>query len=108
MLNALESEALNTFKEQVYNQFADEINKIIMYGSKARGDDNSESDIDILVVTKNDDWKTGDRIRDIGYSLDSEIGYSFSIQVISQSHYDHLQQNGFHFIRNCEKEGILI
>lgn len=108
MLTQKESEALQKFKDQICREYPDETNKIIIFGSKARGDDNAESDIDILVVTRNDDWEKGDKIRDIGYSIDNEIGYTFSIQVIPQSHYDYLRQNGFHFILNCEQEGILI
>ncbi|MDR1820022.1 MAG: nucleotidyltransferase domain-containing protein [Methanobrevibacter sp.] len=40
-----------------------EIEKIILYGSVARGEDNEESDIDILIVSK-DRKKTKSKIYD--------------------------------------------
>ena len=99
---------LNSFKNEVYNKYPDEIIKIILFGSKARGDARDNSDIDILVIINSDDWQLKDLIREIGYKLDESIGYTFSIQVISEEHYNYLHKNNFQFIQNVEEDGILV
>ena len=50
MLNRLE--LANDFAKKIKS---DDIKLIMLYGSVARGEDNSESDIDILIVSDNAD-----------------------------------------------------
>jgi len=103
-----EKKVIEEFKKRVKKEFADEIRKIILFGSKARGDSQKNSDIDIFVITTHDDWRKGDKIREIGYDLDEQIDYRLSIQVISESHIDYLKRNNFQFIKNIKSEGIVI
>jgi len=49
--------ALTEYKNLLLKKFPKRIKKLILFGSKARGDSNLASDIDILVVvTKNGKW----------------------------------------------------
>lgn len=107
-LTQKEKKVIEEFKERIKEKFADEIIKIVVFGSKARGDAEKNSDIDILVITSSDDWRMGDEIREIGYELDEEIDYRLSIQVIPESHINYLRNNGFQFIKNIESEGVVI
>jgi predicted nucleotidyltransferase len=85
-----------------------EIEKIILFGSVARGEDTEESDIDILIITKNinDDLK----IRDDVYSktwdvrLDTMVRISVKMRTIEQYEY----YKDFPFYVNVEKDGVLI
>ena len=72
----------------------------------ARGDATKKSDIDILVITKSNDWKRVDQIREIGYDMDNEIDYKFSIQVLPKSHIDYLRSKNFHFAKIIDTEGV--
>lgn len=108
MLTLKEKKVIEEFKQRVKDKFTDEIVKIIVFGSKARGNAEENSDIDILVITSSDDWQKGDEIREIGYELDEYIDYRLSIQVISKSHINYLKSNDFQFIKNIESEGIVI
>jgi len=107
-LTEKERKIIEKFKKRIEERFSGEIVNIVVFGSKARGDATEESDIDIIVVTSFDDWRKGDKIREIGYELDEEIGYTLSIQIISQSHIEYLRNNNFQFIKNIEQEGIII
>ena len=49
----------------VIKRFGDEIEKIILFGSVARGDYNKDSDIDVLVVVKEDPFKMQRMISEI-------------------------------------------
>lgn len=107
-LTPKEKKVIEIFKKRVKDKFADEIIKILVFGSKARGDAEKDSDIDILVITTSDDWRKGDEIREIGYDLDELIDYRLSIQVIPESHINYLRSNNFQFIKNIESEGVII
>jgi predicted nucleotidyltransferase len=60
-------------------QFPDKVVTVRVYGSKARGDYHDESDIDVLDIAKESDWKFADKVRESGYALDEEIDYRLSI-----------------------------
>ena len=107
-LSVKEKEILEEFRRKIKDKYPDDIQDVLVFGSKARGDANKESDIDIIVVILSEDWKKGDEIREIGYELDEEIGYKLSIQVIPKSHIDYLRQNNFQFIKNVERERVTI
>ena len=107
-LTLKEKKVIEEFEKRVKDKFADEIVKIVVFGSRARGEAGKNSDIDILVITSSDDWRKGDEIREIGYDLDEHIDYRLSIQVISESHMNYLRSNGFQFIKNIESEGVVI
>ncbi len=105
-LSIKEKKILGEFKRRIKKKYSDEIQDILVFGSKARGNAGKESDIDILVITSSGDWKKGDEIRGIGYGLDEAIGYKLSIQVISKSHIDYLRRYNFQFIKNVEREAV--
>jgi len=107
-LTLKEKKVIEEFEKRVKDKFADEIVKIVVFGSRARGEAGKNSDIDILVITSSDDWRKGDEIREIGYDLDEHIDYRLSIQVISESHMNYLRSNSFQFIKNIESEGVVI
>ncbi|KZX16382.1 nucleotidyltransferase domain protein [Methanobrevibacter cuticularis] len=85
-----------------------EIEKIILFGSVARGEDKKESDIDILIVTRaiNDDLKISDDVYGKVMDILLETGEYLSTKMVPIEHYQsHLDS---HFYINIENEGILI
>lgn len=85
-----------------------EIKKIILFGSVARGEDSDKSDIDILIITKNenDDLKIEDEIYGQTFDTLLETGEYLSVKMIDDKHYN--QYKNFSFYKNIEKDGVLI
>lgn len=77
-----------------------------MYGSKARGDFHGDSDIDVLVIAKDSDWKFADKVREIGYAMDADIDYRLSIQVMSEEKVHYLRENNFQFALNVFRDAV--
>lgn len=69
-LDFKETDALKKFRESLRRDFSNEIASFYLFGSKARGDFNKKSDIDILITTKTEDWKLRDKIRRFGYEFE--------------------------------------
>lgn len=84
---------------------SDEIEQIILFGSVARGDDNENSDIDILIITN---FK--DTIKDLIYNkvldIDLSDGEYISAHIISQKHFDKTKK--FSFLTNVLEEGVIL
>jgi len=51
-LTEKEKQALKELVDELKKLYGDNLSHVILYGSKARGDANSGSDIDVLVVLK--------------------------------------------------------
>jgi len=85
-----------------------EIEKIILFGSVARGEDTEDSDIDILIITKNinDDLKIEDDVYDkvVDILLDNMVRISVKMRTIEQ----YETYRDFPFYSNVEKDGVLI
>ena len=85
-----------------------EIEKIILFGSVARGDDSDESDIDILIITKKDEDEF--EIKEDVYTKVMEIVYKhmeyISAQIIPLDHYK--KYKDFSFYSTVDREGIII
>ncbi len=88
--------------------FVDSKAEIILYGSRARGDERNDSDWDILVLTDYPVNLSQERVfRDKIYDLELEIGEPFSIFVYSKNDWTSKQKETS-FFYNVTQEGIKI
>lgn len=79
------------------------INKIVLYGSKARGDFVEESDIDILFVTDYPIHRTlKTEIYDMIYELEVEYNVVFSVIFINKEAFESKNTS---FIKQVYREG---
>ena len=106
MTPIVEQPILQEFKRRVEQRFPGELVRVVLFGSKARGDASVESDIDVLTVVRSEDWKLGDEVRDIGYELEIAHGVVLSIQVMGQRQYQELKARGSTFLEQVEQEGL--
>lgn len=82
--------------------------EIILYGSKARGDDTDESDWDILVLTDYPvNFKIESKFRDHLYDLELELEEMFSLFVYYKQEWN-TKHRITPFYHNVIREGISI
>ena len=80
--------------------------QVILYGSRARGEEKEESDWDILVLTDYSvDIEKERDFRNHLYDLELETGEPFSVFVYSKTDWD-TKQRVTPFYRNVTNEGI--
>ncbi|NOS81662.1 MAG: nucleotidyltransferase domain-containing protein [Nitrospira sp.] len=104
----MEKNIVEEFKRQAEQRFPGELIRVVLFGSKVRGDATRESDVDVLVVIHSEGWRLGDQIRSLGYALELEHGVVLSIQVMSQRHYEDLRLFGSQFFKAVEREGVSV
>lgn len=108
MLPKQEEKALRQFKESLLEQFGNEIVGIRLFGSKARGDARLDSDIDVLVITRQDDWHIKEGIGKIATRILLDEGVYLSIKVLGKPTYQRLMVLKSPFLRNISREGVRV
>lgn len=80
-LGRKDRQAIDEAVQLLYQSFP--IEQIILYGSKARGMDDAESDIDLLLLTSKElDWKERNAITDALYDIQLTHGVVISTLVL--------------------------
>jgi predicted nucleotidyltransferase len=104
ILNEITDKVVRASKDSL----GDKLDKVILYGSYARGDYDNESDIDIMVladIAAEDRWQTRNRIRKITGDLSLEHDVVVSLHVTdSATFYQYI--NDLPFYMNVVKDGI--
>ena len=98
---------LESFTQKVKQIYDTRLEKIILYGSYARGTQNIDSDIDIIVILKNIDT-SHEKVGVIG-ALITEMKEQFNVLIsmipVTFQRYSESQRL---FYKNVRKEGIVI
>lgn len=80
--------------------------EVILYGSRARGDERTDSDWDILILTDYSvNLQTEKKFRDKLYDLELETGEPFSVFAYSKNEWK-TKQRITPFYQNVTQEGI--
>jgi len=94
------------FADTVLKRFRDEIEEIILFGSVARGEDDVESDIDVLIIWNGDKVKGWDKLEELAFDFFVRYKTLISVNLISPSEYRNMKD--FLFMKNVQKEGMVI
>ncbi len=109
-LKALTPDQLSALSQEVKrvltDLYGDRLDRVILYGSYARGDFNEESDVDYMVVLKDKDVKSGQEIWFMGEVIgDLAFTYDLFVSVKPTSLTKYLDSELFLY-RNARREGI--
>jgi predicted nucleotidyltransferase len=100
--------ALDEFVKRAKKRGADKIEKIILFGSVARGDCTEESDVDVLVNWNGKTLEGWDCLEEIATDVLIEHGVLISLKIITPRDYDTMKELRMPFIENIEQEGVIL
>ncbi len=105
-LNKREKAALTEFVAKLRRKYADEVVQVVLFGSKVRGDFGQESDLDVLVVVEDEDWRFQDEVALTAFEPMLEHDVVISALVIGLKHYQWLQRYRHPLYRHLQAEGV--
>jgi len=79
-----------------------EVIRLYAYGSRARGDDDIGSDLDLLIELRQR------QIQDRAWELSLEEGYVVSVVIVSQEAFEHGPLSQSEFAETIRREGVEI
>ena len=101
-----ERQALAAFVDRIQQRFDGLILSAMLFGSRARGEASTDSDVDVLVVINKEDYQVRKQIRYLAAEVWLEYGLFLSTRVWSRSHWHKLQEMQTLLYRNIQRDGI--
>ena len=101
-----EQRAITEYVAQIRDRFPGRILAITLFGSKARGDSDAESDIDLLVLVDVEDNDLRDELWRIASDISLEYDLVLSARVFAQSRWTDTRQPHLPLYRAVTTEGI--
>lgn len=104
-LTPVEQKVLGLFVKHLNRVYPGEVEKVILYGSRARGDNRPDSDMDILILVKNKKRINRDKIYDFVIDTELEYGIGISVNIYESDQFNQLVLLKAPFASNVVKEG---
>jgi predicted nucleotidyltransferase len=104
-----ERAALTTLVERLRERYGDNLLRVVLFGSKARGDFDDESDLDVLIVARmpeGDYRRHWNEIVDLTWDIELAFGIVTSLIVKSEGDYATMRKHRLLLARNIEQDGI--
>ncbi|MDI6791311.1 MAG: nucleotidyltransferase domain-containing protein [bacterium] len=101
-----EEAAVSEYLERLRRNYGKILKTTILFGSKARGDSDEESDIDLLVVVKDEDWSLQEEIALEAFKPMLEHDVIISPLVMGSKRFLWHKTHRAPLYRNLEAEGI--
>ena len=108
-LTSDEQAGLSLFANRLYQQYELDLLRVVLFGSKVRGDFDSESDLDLLIVvrmTEGDYWQYWNEIVNIAGAI--ELDYNLVVSLIIKNEQDYLTMCADQplLARNIQQDGV--
>lgn len=108
-MNNLDPREVNALKELVAGlrrRFPGVIRHVLLFGSKARGESDPESDIDLLIVVEDYNWTLEKEITRLTTETDYAFGVVVSDHVISKARFHQMGSRREPLYHSIERDGI--
>jgi len=81
---------------------------MVIYGSKARGDSHPDSDLDVLLIVRNEADALRRPLRRLGYDLAVAFNTVPSILAYTQQEWERRKQSGSPFREAVERDAVSV
>ena len=98
--------ALTGLKERLRSLLGHALVKLILYGSRARGDADADSDVDVAIIVRSHDAGMRDQILDAVASIELEHGVPLSTLILGDAEYGRLLERERRLALDIEREGV--
>lgn len=101
-----EGEALEIFIQRLLAELGQQVVQVILFGSKARGNSTADSDVDVLILAKDEDRQLQRQISKISSQIDLDYDILLNTLLIADKRWKQMSKEKFSLCRNVERDGI--
>ena len=109
-MNYAIGEILKDFTKRIEEYFGESLIKVLLYGSYARGDYNSSSDVDVMILVKmsdNEIKKIENQVYDLAFDIEMDTGVDISPIIKNEEQYEYWLDT-LPFYKNIHEEGVIV
>ena len=99
---------LDEYRKALMDRQPGAVARMLVYGSKARGNAHEDSDIDVLLIVKNEAADLKRVLRRIGYRLSATSYAVPSIFAYTQEEWEQRRRIGSTFFETVEREAVRV
>jgi len=107
-LKTSEKRWLKDFRAELERQFPGQVEELSIYGSKARGEGNSESDLDVLLIVRDKASSLKSKMRRVGYLLAADGKAVPSILAYTREEWDRRARRGSLFRKSVDRDAVRV
>ena len=107
-LHPEEQEWLDEYRKVLNERHPGTVLRMVIYGSKARGDAREDSDLDVMVLVRNEATDLKRPLRRIGYDLAAASWAVPSIMAYTQAEWDRLKDLRSAYPESVERDGVTV
>lgn len=107
-LHAREQTWLDGYRRALKRKHADAVLRLVVYGSKARGDSHDESDLDLLLIVDDSASDMKKALRRIGHELAAPLVVLPSIMAYTEGEWNQLERYRSAYHAAVEREGVAV
>ena len=102
------AKAAEQLRNRLVRKLGDKIDSIVLYGSVAKNRASEESDIDVLVVARDDEIGLYDKISKIRTQVDLENNTLTALLYVTSEELEHYAKLGSPFMKSVSEEGMIL
>ena len=99
---------LDAYRRELTKHHPDAVKVMVIYGSRARGDGGDDSDLDVLLVVRNEAVGLKRDLRRIGYRLSSASYAVPSILAYTEGEWEHRRRVRSPFLEAVERDAVRV
>jgi len=98
------SKAIEKFVKKAKELLPEDLIDILIYGSVVRGEAKSESDIDVIVIVRREEFKSQMKLASLAFDVLMDTGEYISVQAVMPEDF----KRDTIFMRNVREEAISV
>lgn len=105
-LSAIERTAVLDFLARVHSTYGGQIQRAMLFGSKARGQATADSDIDVLLIVADETWQFKDEICEISSDVSLKYDVLLDARVVGAARWQYMAEIRAGLYQNISSEAI--
>ena len=107
-LSSSEQAWLNAYRDRLAGDPREPVQRMFVYGSKARGDHHPDSDLDVLLIVNDSEVERKRELRRMGYQLAAATEVVPSILAYTVAEWDSRRLSDSPFRRAVERDEVAV